>query len=93
MKVVELHPARDADDVVKALRNIADDIERGEYRFVPSGAVVILATEEERRLRTDTLYSWDWQTHGIGKLAEHGFSARGIMASALAAWDGPGGEQ
>lgn len=37
MKVVELHPHHECEDIVQGLRNIADDIEQGNYDFDPRG--------------------------------------------------------
>jgi hypothetical protein len=82
MQVVELRPKMDCENIAKALRNIADDIEAGVYDFDPNAAVVVLATESKRRERDGDVLSYDWQTHGLGK-ADGFFAAKGILASAV----------
>lgn len=87
-EIVPLHPAFNADDIVKGLRAIADDIEAGSVRFEPTMAVVVLATETQRRDRTGVTVFHDWQSHALGRDIAT-FAARGILASAINVWDGP----
>ena len=82
MSVVELHPEHDCWDIVKALRNIADDIERGAYSFEPTLAVVVLGRETERYKRDGPALNYEWQTHGLGKVGY--FSGKGLLAAATA---------
>lgn len=87
MNVVPLHHEVDAFDLAKALRNIADEIERDAYTFTPTKAVLVLADESERLdAGGDIIASFNWQTHGLGK-GVGVFAARGILASALNDWE------
>lgn len=90
MKVVPLHPALPCADLVAALRNIADEIESGNYDFAPDIAVVVLAAESQRRDAEGIVSTYDWQTHGLGEKASV-FATRGVLASALSSFDGNGG--
>ena len=85
-KVVELRPALACDDMVKVLRNIADDIEAGKYDFDPKFGALVLATETERRDRDGVTLGFRWQTHGLGKCGI--FAAKGMLAAAAASFDG-----
>ena len=89
MKVVPLHPRLACEEIVNALRNIADDIEAGSYDFDPNLAVLVLAQESQRRDGGGFVVSYNWQTHGIGEKATI-FTTRGILASAVARFDGDG---
>ena len=86
MNVVELRPERDAENIAKALRNIADDIEAGAYDFDPLTAVVVLAREDASVGRETETQTYRWQTHGLGKCSI--FAARGILATAANRFDG-----
>lgn len=85
MNVVELQPNHDCYDLAKALRNVADDIEAGNYNFDPTLAVLVLGRETERRDRDGVSVSTDWQTHGLGKCGQ--LAARGLLACALSRFD------
>ena len=88
MNVVPLHREVDAFDLAKALRNIADEIEKGEYQPAPTMAVVVLAHDSQRREASgDVIDSFGWQTHGLGKGCSV-FTAKGILAAAMGAFDG-----
>lgn len=90
MNIVELAPKLDCNDIAAALRNIADDIEAGEYRFDPTLAVLVLGRETERRDRDGISVSTDWQTHGLGKCGQ--LAAKGLMACAQMRFDSEDGE-
>jgi len=85
MQIVQLHPKPDCHDIATALRNIADDIEAGAYRFAPDMAVVVLGRESERQWRDDISVGYDWQTHGLGKCGF--FAAKGLLTVAAASFD------
>lgn len=87
MNIVELRSQHDADDVVKALRNIADDIEAGEYDFAPNMAVLVLARETVSRERDGLRVGFGWRTHGLGEKCTV-FTARGILQSAACSSEG-----
>ncbi len=89
MNVVEMRPDLECEELAKALRNIADEIEAGTYEFRPSMAVVVLAEESQRGDRDGISVNFNWQTHGLGKGAGY-FAAKGILAAAISAFDGPG---
>ena len=89
MNIVELKPVPDAYGLSKALRNIADDIEAGDYSFDPSIAVLVLATETSRTDREGISVNYNWQTHGLGEKCGF-FVARGILASALSKFESGG---
>lgn len=86
MQVVELRPKLDSEDIAKALRNIADDVEAGNYDFDPTMAVVVLGTESERKDREGCTLNYNWQTHGLGKCGF--FAAKGLLAVAAAKFEG-----
>lgn len=83
--VVELRPALGCDDIVTALRGIADEVEAGAYSFTPTTAVVVLGLETERRDRRGITNGYQWQTHGLGKTSF--FTAKGLLAAALNQFD------
>ncbi|MEW4469020.1 hypothetical protein AB1K62_14430 [Parasphingorhabdus sp. JC815] len=86
MRVVPLHPRRDKDDLATALRNIADEIEAGDYDFDPSMAVVVLADERAQRGPDGDMITYNLQTHGIGARCSY-FTSKGIMAAALTEYE------
>ena len=86
MNVVELHPGLACEDIVKALRNIADDLEAGEYDFKPNMAVLVIAREEQKRDGSGFTISYDWQTHGLGERTSF-FAAKGILAASLSRFE------
>lgn len=86
MEVVELHPKQDADDIVAALRNIADEIERGDYEFTPTIAVVVFAAEHIRKTREGSSGQTAWATHCLGENASE-FMARGVLTTAANRFD------
>ncbi len=87
MEVVPLHPELACADLVKALRNIADDIESGAYEFEPNIAVVVLGMEHQRRDADGISVKQAWQTHGLGEKAGY-FVTKGLLAAALSDFDG-----
>lgn len=87
MKVVDIYPRLACEDIVKALRNIADDLEAGSYRFDPAFAVLVLARESQHRDSEGLRASYNWQTHGLGEKATV-FATRGILISAASSFDG-----
>ena len=86
MKIVELHPALDCNNIATALRNIADDIESGAYDFDPSIAVLVIGDDTERTTRDGPVLNFNWQTHGLGKAGF--FASKGLLACAMASFDG-----
>ncbi len=87
LSVVPLHPELACADIVKALRNIADDVEAGRYDFEPNMAVVVLGMDHQRQDRDGISIRYAWQTHGLGKNATY-MAAKGLLASALGSFDG-----
>ena len=87
MEVVELHPKHPCEDLIQGLRNIADDIEAGEYDFDPNIAIVVLARESQSRDSHGFNQSYNWQTHALGERATY-FTVKGLMGSALTSFDG-----
>lgn len=85
-KLVELHPKLDANDLVRGLRNIADDIESGKIEDATMIAVVV-GGETQRRDREGVTCNFWWQTHGLGEKATV-FATKGLLASALNKFDG-----
>lgn len=81
MKVVELRPDLPCDDIVQGLRNIADQIEAGEFAFTPTMAVIVLGDESVERTRDMIIDRFSWQSHGLGKTSY--FAAKGLLAAAL----------
>jgi hypothetical protein len=77
----------DCADLVKALRNIADDIEAGAYDFDPQFAVLVLGVETQRRDLDGFSIYHRWQTHGLGESATP-FRVRGLLSSAIQRFDG-----
>lgn len=88
MEVVELRPALDCDDIAQGLRNIADDIEAGEYGFTPTLASIVLGRETEHRDRNGVGVSFEWKSHGLGRTSV--FAAKGLLAAALTSFEGAG---
>ncbi len=86
MEVVELRPKLDCEDVVKALRNVADDLEAGRYDFDPTIAVLVLGREGTRRDRDGIVDSYQYQSHGFGQCSF--FASKGLLASALNDFEG-----
>ena len=80
-ELVELRPKLDCEDVVKALRNVADDLEAGRYDFDPTLAVLVLGREATRRDRDAIVDSYQFQSHGFGQCSF--FASKGLLASAL----------
>ena len=89
MKIVELAPKQNCNDIAKALRNIADDLDAGAYGFDPNMAVVVLGYETERFTKEGPVMRYNWQTHGLGKVGV--FGARGLLAAAMGSFEGHGG--
>lgn len=87
MQIVPLHPALPCADLVQGLRNIADNIERGNCAFTPNMIAVVIATETQRRDADGIIANYQWQTHGLGEKASV-FATRGLLASAAAAFEG-----
>lgn len=83
MNVVELRPNLTCENIVAGLRALADDIEDGEYDFVPTLAVVVIAEEGERKDPEGITEHYNWRTHGFGKGSY--FAWRGLLASAMQA--------
>ena len=69
----------EADDIVTALRNVADEIERGEYDFKPTMAVLVCADEEA----TSTGGSYMLGIHGLGVRGQSQLMCMGVMQAAL----------
>lgn len=86
MKIVELRPQHDCENIGKALRAIADDIEAGAYEFDPTIAAVVLGREDVRSDRDGVFDAWRWQTHGLGKATF--FTVKGLLAAAAADTNG-----
>lgn len=82
MKVLNFPSEHPCENIVRALRNIADDIENNEYGFEPTLAVLVLGRESQQRELGGFSISFDHQTHGLGDATV--FSARGLLASAVA---------
>lgn len=87
MNIVPLHKEHDCENLAVTLRNIADDIEAGNYDFEPTIAVVVLGMESQRRDADGIAVRYQWQTHGLGEKAGF-FVTRGLLASALQDFDG-----
>lgn len=82
MELLELHPSRDADDIVKGLRNIADQIESGDYPFNPDTIIVVTALQSSRRMIGAERFTAEFETHSLG--VHSGFyETKGILAAAL----------
>lgn len=90
MQVVPLHPKMDCEGIATALRNIADQIEAGNYDFDPTLAVLVLGRESERKDIGGITMGFNWQTHGLGKCGF--FAAKGLLGVALARFE-TGGEK
>ena len=90
MQIVELRPKLDCHDIAKALRNIADDIEAGNYDFDPTLAVLVLGMENDRQERDGPVMNFNWQSHGLGKCGF--FAGKGLLAAAIARWEAGGNE-
>ncbi len=80
--VVPIRPQHEADDIVQALRNIADDIEAGEFDLVTT-AVVVLG-------HTETVGSGDGYTTELERCELFGvgprhdiFTVRGLLSTAI----------
>lgn len=87
MTILQLHIPRPADDVVQALRDIADDIEAGEVAFPVTTAVVVLGHTDSEVPCGDgdlgqTLF---WRTFGVGARNDT-FTIRGLLATVLNRW-------
>lgn len=86
--IIQLHQARpNADDVVKALRSIADEIEAGQLGFPATTAVLVIGhTDPEIACgdgdRGQNLY---WSTFGMGPRNDT-FTVRGLLMTALNRW-------
>lgn len=83
MKVVELFPKMECEDIAKALRNIADDIDAGAYGFDPDAAVLVLTAEKQERIEDGFSTNFAIDTFSLGK-AVGNFYTKGILASAMA---------
>ena len=75
-----MRPPRPADDIVSALRAIADDLENGQYGLMTTAVVVLGHTEEDYRTGEvgETI-----QVHGLGPRHDP-FTVRGLLAAATA---------
>ena len=90
IKVVELRPKLDCNDIAKCLRNIADEIESGEYDFDPTMAVLVVGRESSKQDRDGMIMGYNWMTHGLGKLGY--FSGKGLLACAVRDFCGEGSD-
>ena len=85
VQLLQERPA--ANDVCKALRAIADDIEAGKVDFPVTTAVVVLGhTDTEVPCGDGDLgQSLYWQTFGVGPRTDT-FTIRGLLATVLNRW-------
>ena len=81
-------PKFDADDIVQGLRNLANDIEAGEY--TPDMAVIVLASSGERMTAEGRVSNVGWSTFGLGAKASNLFAVKGALFSAAHSFDGGG---
>lgn len=89
MEILTFPGKPESHDIVKALRNIADDIEAGRYDFEPTIGALVLGHETVRRDLDGELYNFGWETHGLGGIGV--FETRGLLASAASKF-GPGND-
>lgn len=87
MTVLTLHKAIPADDVVRMLRTVADDIEAGALDWPVTSAVVVLGhvTSERPRDDGDRWSELSWATFGGGPRSD-ALTLRGLMATAIHHW-------
>ena len=85
MQVVPLHRDMDCNNIATALRNIADQIEAGDYEFAPDMAVLVVAQESDRKTLDGHILNYNWQSHGLGKCGY--FASKGLLAAALARFE------
>lgn len=86
--ILRLHQSRPAaDDVVKALRNIADDIEAGNLEFPATTAVLVIGHTDPEVPCGDGARGQDlyWATFGMGPRNDT-FTVRGLLMTALNRW-------
>lgn len=81
IKIVDLRPKLDCNDIVKCLRNIADDIESGKYDFDPTMAVLVVGRETKKQDRNGSVVGYRWTTHGLGDVGY--FASKGLLACAV----------
>jgi hypothetical protein len=89
MTVVALHQERPCANVAYALRDIADQIERGEIAWPVTTAVLLLGhTGPERPSDEEGEYKEEshWTTYGFGPRRDI-FTCRGLMATCLNRWN------
>lgn len=86
--VIQLHQDKPAaDDVVAALRSVADNIEAGNVEFPVTTCVLVLGhTDSEVPCGDGDLgQSIFWRTYGMGPRTDT-FTVRGLMATVLNRW-------
>lgn len=87
MTVLTLHKPAPADDIVRTLRLIADDIEAGKVEWPVTTAVLILGHTGVDRPEGDD-ERWQemfWRTYGVGPRSD-AFTVRGLLATAIHHW-------
>ncbi len=84
--VVSLKPTKPCEDVVTALRRIADDIEREGEPI--STAVVLLGHVGAEKPDDEGNYSEEiwWRSYGVGPRNDT-FTVRGLIATCLNRWN------
>ena len=85
--IISLIQPKSADDVVKALRKVADEIEAGDVEFPVTTCCVVLGhTDAEVTMGDGDLgQSIFWRTYGMGPRGD-AFTIRGLLATVLNRW-------
>ncbi|HKR17669.1 hypothetical protein [Rhizorhapis sp.] len=78
MSVVQLHAGYAAQDIVRTLRLIADEIEAGEYGVITTVAICLGHTEEKPNGEGERIMKDTYELFGVGPRCDI-FTVRGLL--------------
>lgn len=80
-KIVPLHKPKAADDMVKGLRRIADELEKGEYGLITTCAVVLGHSDEKSDGEEMAVQGMTIEVFGLGPRHDP-FTVNGLLLMA-----------